>query len=109
MPKQEKVEKVVEELKPIFDQIRKWVDRGGALFDIGLKAGVAYLGYRSVNHWVGALTGLLGLQLARSDNLAAGAAGIATLAGIGVSNWWQALAIAQGPPGYSIPQHMLRR
>ncbi|GAG66732.1 unnamed protein product [marine sediment metagenome] len=50
------------------------------------KLGVAYAGYRANGHWTGALTGLVALRLAEGGNLAGGAAGLGTLALIGVAN-----------------------
>lgn len=54
------------------------------LIDTVTKVGVAYVGYKAVDHWSGALTGLVALKLATANNLAAGIAGVATLTGLGV-------------------------
>jgi len=50
------------------------------------KLGVAYAGYKSVDHWGGALVGLVALRLAEGGNIAAGGAGLATLGAIGVAS-----------------------
>lgn len=50
------------------------------------KIGVAIAGARAANHWSGALTGLIALELAKSGNLAAGAAGVGVLGVIGLTN-----------------------
>jgi len=50
-----------------------WLDRVGKLKEAAVTGGVAYLGYKTFNHWTGALYGLLALRLA--DN--AGGAGVA--------------------------------
>ena len=71
------------------------VDRGDKLIDIFLKGGIAWAGYQSMKHPIGAVVGLLGLNLARGDNLAGGAAGVTILASIGVSNLAQAAALVQ--------------
>lgn len=62
------------------------VDRADKAFSLATKAGIAYVGYRALRHPMGALVGLLGLRLSNSPNLAAGAAGIATLTGLGALN-----------------------
>jgi len=62
------------------------LSRSDRLIETATKAGVAYLGYKSNNHWTGALTSLVALKLAQSGNLAAGAAGVGVLAIIGLTD-----------------------
>lgn len=77
------------------DEVRKtavaMLDRGGTIIDLFTKGGLAYLGYNATKHWTGALTALILLKLATSDNLAAGAAGVAGLTAIGATNIFAAI------------------
>lgn len=68
-------------IKDVVDRL----DKLGHLPDLFLKTGLALAGYQSTGHWTGALTALVGLKLAESRNLAAGAAGVATLSLIGLN------------------------
>lgn len=90
--------------KQIFKQksaelLLKVVDRGNAIIDIATKAGVAYIGYKGMNHWSGALMALVGYRLAQSPNLVSGGAGVTILTTLGLSSAIQALANAQKPTG----------
>lgn len=55
------------------------------ILDALMKAGVAYYGYSSFGHPAGALIGLIGLELAKSENIVSGASGVATLSAIGLA------------------------
>ena len=66
--------------------IAKFIEHSDRLINTATKLGVAYVGYKANNHWSGALTGLVALRLAESNNLAAGIAGTATLAVIGLTS-----------------------
>lgn len=73
-------------IQQIKEAIESGIDRADKAINIGLKAGVAYTGYRALRHPLGALVGLLGLRLAESPNLASGVAGVAALTGLGTLN-----------------------
>ena len=75
------------------------VKHSDKLLNVIAAAGVGYVGYKAFNHWSGALTGLLALQLVKSPNLAAGTAGVGTLAALGAMNY------ASGYQPYSGEQH----
>lgn len=45
--------------------------------------GIGYYGYRLNEHWTGALTGLIGYKLAKTNNIASGASGVAILTALG--------------------------
>lgn len=70
----------------LIEKIMKHLDKLEKVPDVAMKAGLAYLGYKSVNHWSGAITALIGLKLATGNNLAGGAAGVSTLTLIGLGN-----------------------
>lgn len=57
-----------------------------AIIDLGVKAGIAYYGYKAVDHPSGSLAALIAFELAKSQNIAAGAAGLATLGLIGLGS-----------------------
>jgi len=57
-----------------------------SIIDGVTKIGVAYAGYKAANHISGGLAALVALQLAKSGNVVAGAAGLATLGLIGATN-----------------------
>lgn len=61
------------------------ISNSDKLVDIVLKGGIAFLGWRTANHPIGAIYGLAALRMATSSNLAAGAAGVAGLASIGIA------------------------
>ncbi|GAH92594.1 unnamed protein product [marine sediment metagenome] len=69
-----------------------WVDRAQTILDILTRAGTMLLGYRAFERVVegsglsGAIVSQIAMKLAQSNNLASGAAGVATLAGMGVLN-----------------------
>lgn len=65
-------------------KIKDLIEAADRIPGLALKAGVAYIGIRATKHWTGALTGLVALRLANSPNLAAGAAGVGTLAALGI-------------------------
>ena len=91
-------EKLKRQAKAVTEVGKKLVDKLDVIPDIALKAGVAYSGYVAMQHWTGAIVGLLGLRLASSNNLAGGAAGVAILTGIGITDLQR--AIAQQGSGY---------
>jgi len=55
------------------------------IVDALTKAGVAYYGMSSFGHPAGALIGLIGLELAKSQNIVSGLSGVATLSAIGLA------------------------
>lgn len=59
---------------------------GDRILETFTKAGVAFVGYNASNHWTGALTALISLQLAKGGNLAGGIAGTGVLALLGLTN-----------------------
>lgn len=71
-------------------QLPQALSRLDGIMNAALKIGVFWLGYKSNNHWTGGITGLAALEFAKSGNIVAGAAGVGTLAAIGVSNAIQA-------------------
>lgn len=68
------------------EDLMKLVLKADKLIDAATKIGVALVGYRTNKHWSGALTALIALKLAEGGNLAAGAAGLATLTYIGLNS-----------------------
>ncbi len=52
--------------------------------DVAMKAGLAYIGYRATGNFGGSIAALVGLELAKGNNLAGGAAGVTALTGIGL-------------------------
>lgn len=56
------------------------------LIETFTKAGVAYVGYKSTNHWTGSLTALVALKLAQGGNLAAGIGGMTILGLMGLTD-----------------------
>lgn len=66
--------------------------RSDKLVDTITKAGAAFLGFQAFEKQskgsglAGAIVSLIGLKMTESPNLAAGAAGVATLTGIGILN-----------------------
>ena len=74
------------------DKHLQWIDRAKAIMDFATRAGTAYLGYQAFEKQVpgsglaGAIVSQIAMRLATADNMAGGAAGVATLAGIGILN-----------------------
>lgn len=74
------------------DKKLQWIDRAKAIMDMVTRAGTMYLGYQAFEQQVpgsglaGAIVSQIAMKLAQSNNTPAGAAGIATLAGIGLLN-----------------------
>lgn len=70
----------------------QWLDRAKTIMDIATRAGTMYLGYQAFEQQVpgsglaGAIVSQIAMKLATADNMASGAAGVATLAGIGLLN-----------------------
>lgn len=64
----------------------QWLDRLEKIIDAATKLGIAYAGISAIKHPMGAVVGLVAYKLAQSNNLASGAVGSATLAGIGLLN-----------------------
>jgi len=62
----------------------QWIDRLEKIIEAMTKLGVAYMGYKSVDHPMGAIAGLVALKIASSPNDLASVTGAATLAGMGV-------------------------
>lgn len=69
-----------------------WIDRAKAIMDFATRAGTAYLGYQAFEKQVpgsglsGAIVSQIALRLAEANNVASGAAGVATLSGMGILN-----------------------
>ncbi|GAG83001.1 unnamed protein product [marine sediment metagenome] len=70
----------------------QWIDRAKTIMDLLTRAGTMWLGYSAFERIAkgsglsGALVSQIAMKLAQSDNLASGAAGVATLAGMGILN-----------------------
>ena len=70
------------------DEVRlQWIDRLDKIINGITKLGIAYAGVNAIKHPMGAVVGLVAYRLAQSNNLASGAVGSATLAGIGLLNY----------------------
>ena len=70
----------------LISAVNKLIDKSDKIVDLAVSLGVGYYGFRTNDHWTGGLAGILGYKLATSNNLPAGAAGIATLTAMGVAN-----------------------
>lgn len=79
-------------------QILDKLDKLDHIPNLFLKGGLALAGYQATGHWTGALTALIGLRLAEGANLAGGAAGVAALTLIGLTNAFAALKASEGLP-----------
>lgn len=77
-------EKLQEKLD--LEQLSRLTQLADKVPDLFMKAGVAYIGIKATGHWTGALTALVALRLAQANNLAAGAAGVTALTGIGLGS-----------------------
>lgn len=70
----------------------QWIDRAKALMDFATRAGTAYLGHQAFEKaapgsgLAGAIVSQIALKLASSSNMVSGAAGVATLTGMGILN-----------------------
>lgn len=64
-----------------------WIDRLEKLLEGVTQLGIAYAGINAIKHPMGAIVGLTAYRLAKSNNMASGAVGSATLAGIGLLNY----------------------
>lgn len=75
------------EFKHIADHIGKIIDNSDLTqtAEFLLMAGLAYQGYKMSKTFAGTLAGPLSLKLAQSENLAAGAAGVAGLVAFGLA------------------------
>lgn len=67
------------------EMVLRVAENGSKILDTFTKAGVAWIGYKSANHWTGALAALISLRLATGGNLAAGVAGTGVLTAMGLS------------------------
>lgn len=90
--KTEKVKLKYEELRQITEPIMRLVENQHKIIDLAVAGGLAYYGFHVNRHWTGALTGLLGYQLAKQESLISSGAGITILASLGVLNLWQTVA-----------------
>ena len=70
----------------------QWLDRLDTILSVATKAGTAVLGYQAFEKVApgsglsGAIVSQIAMRLATSRNLAGGAAGVATLTGMGILN-----------------------
>ena len=70
----------------------QWLDRLDTILSVATKAGTAVLGYQAFEKIApgaglsGAIVSQIAMRLATSQNLAGGAAGVATLTGMGILN-----------------------
>jgi len=70
----------------------QWIDRAKTIMDFATRAGTMYLGYQAFERAApgsglsGAIVSQIALRLAESNNIPAGAAGVATLTGMGILN-----------------------
>ncbi|GAG65508.1 unnamed protein product [marine sediment metagenome] len=70
----------------------QWIDRAKTILDIATRAGTMYLGYNAFERHLpgsglsGAIVSQIAMKLATTNNLAAGAAGVATLSSMGILN-----------------------
>lgn len=80
----------------------KFATNADRIIDAATKLGVAYVGYKSNNHWSGGLSALVALRLSNSPNLAAGIAGTTVLALLGLTNIVNQSQLTQypGPPDF---------
>lgn len=79
------IENIETKLDNALRVVEKLTQIGKALPPLVMSGGVAYLGAKAFNHPFGAVTGLVGLELAKSPSLIASGAGIGTLALLGLS------------------------
>ncbi len=68
------------------DLLLRLGENGSKILDTATKGAVAYMGYKSTDHWTGAVTALIALKLASGGNLAGGVAGVAVLTTIGLAS-----------------------
>jgi len=70
----------------------QWIDRAKAIMEFATRAGTAWLGYQAFEKQEkgaglsGAIVSQIALRLAESNNDVGGAAGVATLSGMGILN-----------------------
>ena len=70
----------------------QWIDRAKDILDVLTRAGTMYLGYQAFERvspgagFAGAIVSQIAMRLATAENLVGGAAGVATLAGMGIMN-----------------------
>lgn len=74
-----------------------WLDRLDKIIDAATKLGIAYAGINAIKHPMGAVVGLVAYRLAQSNNVASGAVGSATLAGIGLLNYRPSADVEPAP------------
>ena len=78
--------------KDLLEKLTPLLARADHLIEAATKIGVAYVGFRAGEKIAkgggvgGALSNLIALKLAQSGNIVAGAAGVATLAGTGLTS-----------------------
>ncbi|GAI81588.1 unnamed protein product [marine sediment metagenome] len=69
-----------------------WLDRAKAIMDLLTRAGTMYLGFQAFERAApgagpsGAIVSQIAMRLATAENMVSGAAGVATLAGMGILN-----------------------
>lgn len=83
--------------------IESAVDRADKVVNLGMKLGIAYAGVNAFRHPMGGVAALLGLHLTQQPNLAAGAAGVTTLAGVGAFNLFPPAPPPPPPADFDIP------
>lgn len=81
-----RLDKINEKLDRFADSMERFSGAANKTMELLLKGGVAFLGAKAFNNPSGAIAGLVGLELAKSPGLVSNAAGVATLAMIGVGN-----------------------
>lgn len=72
------------------------IDKSDKAINLAMKAGIAYYGWKAMNHLGGSLIGLIGFELAKSKNMIGGAAGVGILAAIGLTQVVEHSALATG-------------
>lgn len=90
----------------LINAIKGIIDRSDKIIDLATTAGIAYYGYQVNNHWTGALTGVLGYKLARTDNIVSGGAGVGILGALGVMQLTKPFWAIQ-PPAPPAPMESL--
>lgn len=95
--KTEKIKAKGAEIRLAIEPIMKVVSNEQHITNLLLNAGIAYYGYRTNNHWTGAIAGLLGLRLAQQESLISSGTGVGILGTLGVVNMAQYVQQQTGP------------
>lgn len=76
--------KGIKNLEIDLEKIVDFIDKIPVAIDVAIKAGLAYYGFKATDHISGSLAALIAFELAKSQNIVAGTAGLASLGLIGL-------------------------